>query len=98
MMMQLMPLLEETKMEMCTELMDIMMPMFKDRTVIMLMALVRLFESENDESIKRIKNRFLNILEVHVQETTKNDVGFDMQLVNKCFNTLPKFYKIFKDM
>ena len=98
MMMQFMPLLEETKMEMYTELMNIVMPIFKDRTVIMLMALVRLFESENDESIKRMRNRFYTLLEGYVQETTKNDVGFDMQHVNKCFNILPKFYKIFKDM
>ena len=85
-------------MEMCTELMEIMMPIFKDRMVIILMALVRLFESENDESIKRIRNRFQNLLEGYVQETTKNNVGFDMQLVTKCFNVLPKFYRIFKDM
>ena len=47
-------------MDMYTELMEIMMPIFKDRMVIILMALVRLFESENDESIKRIRNRFQN--------------------------------------
>ena len=98
MMMQFMPLLEETKMEMYTELMEIVMPIFKNRTVIMLMALVRLFESENDESIKRMKNRFLALLEGCVQETTKNDVGFYMQHMNKCFDILPKFYKIFEDM
>ena len=85
-------------MEMYTELMEIVMPIFKNRTVIMLMALVRLFESENDESIKRMKNRFLSLLEGCVQETTKNDVGFYMQHMNKCFDILPKFYKIFEDM
>ena len=83
---------------MYTEMMSIAMPIFKDRTVITLMALVRLFASENDESIKRMRNRFYTLLEGYVQETTKNDVGFDMQHVNKCFDILPKLFKIFKDM
>ena len=98
MMMQFMPLLEETKMDMCTELMEISMPIFKDMTVIMLMALVRMFESEHYEGIKQMKNRYLALLRGYVQENTKNAVGFDMQQVIKCFNALPKFYKIFKEM
>jgi len=98
MMMQFMPLLEETKMEMYTQLMDITMPIFKDRTVIILMVLITVFDNESDESVKRIKNGFLTLLKRYLKEHTKNNVDFDMQNVIKCFNTLPKFYKIFKEM
>ena len=98
MMMQFMPLLEETKMEMYTQLMDITMPIFKDRTVIILMVLITVFDNESDESVKRIKNGFLTLLKRYLKENTKNNVDFDMQNVIKCFNTLPKFYKIFKEM
>ena len=54
-MMQFMPLLEETKMEMYTELMACTMPIFKDRTVLILMVLITVFDLESDESVKRIR-------------------------------------------
>ena len=97
-MMQFMPLLEETKMEMFTELMSCTMPIFKDRSVLILMVLITVFDLESDESVKRIKNGFLTILRRYLQEHTKNDVDFDMQNVMKCITALPRVYKIFKEM
>jgi hypothetical protein len=97
-MMQFMPLLEETKMEMFTELMDCSKPIFKDRSVLILMVLITVFDLETDESVKRIKNGFLTILRRYFQEHSKNDVDFDMQNVMKCISALPRFYKIIKEM
>ena len=85
-------------MEMFTELMSCAMPIFKDRSVLILMVLIAVFDLESDESVKRIKNGFLTILRRYLQEHTKNDVDFDLQNVMKCIAALPRVYKIIKQM
>ena len=68
MVMQFMPLPEETKLKMCLQLMDCSMPIFKDRKVIILMILITVFDLDNEENVKRIKNGFLNILKSYLKE------------------------------
>ena len=98
MMIQFMPLLEETKLEMYTELMLVAMPIFKDKTVLILMVLITIFDLECNESVKRLRNGYLAMLRRYLMENTKNDVEFDMQSILKCIRALPKIYKIFTDM
>ena len=98
MMMQFMPLLEETKLEMYTELIACSTSIFKDKTVLILMVLITVFDLESDESVKRIRNGFLSILRRYLEENTKNDAEFDMQNIIKCIKALPRVYKIFKEM
>ena len=62
------------------------------------MILITMFDLDSDETVKRIKNRFLNILTNYLGEHTKNDVGFDMQNINKCINALLSINRIFKEM
>ena len=97
-MMEFMPLLEETKLEMYTELMSCTMPIFKDRTVLILMVLITVFDLDSDKSVKLINNGFMNILLRYLQEHTKNDVDFDMQNILKCITALPRLHKMFKEM
>ena len=98
MMMQFMPLLEETKLEMYTELMNCTMAVFKDKTVLILMVLITIFDLESDDQIKRIRDSYLLILKRYLEENTKNDSDFDMKNILICIKALPKVYKIFKDM
>ena len=98
MMMQFMPLLEETKLEMYTELMNCTMAVFKDKTVMILMVLITIFDLESDVQIKRLRDSYLIILKRYLVENTKNDADFDMKNILKCIKALPKVYKIFMDM
>ena len=91
-------MLEETKLEMYTELMSCTMPIFKDRTVLILMVLINVFDLDGDKSVKCIQNGFLTILLRYLKEHTKNDVDFDMQNIQKCITALPRVYKTFKEM
>ena len=85
-------------MDMFTELMACTMPIFKDRSVLILMVLITVFDLEGVESVKRIQNGFLTILIRYLQEHTKNDVDFDLRHVMKCISALPRIYKIFQEM
>ena len=98
MMMQFMPLLEETKLEMYTELMNCTMAVFKDKTVLILMVLITIFDLESDDQIKRIRDSYLLILKRYLEENTKNDAEFDMKNILKCIKAMPKVYKIFMGM
>ena len=93
-----MPLPEETKLKLFLEIMACSMPIFKDKTVIILMILITVFDLDSDETVKRIKNRFLNILKNYLDEHTMNEVGFDMQNINKCISALLSINRIFKEM
>ena len=98
MMMQFMPLLEETKLEMYTELMNCTMAVFKDKTVLILIVLITIFDLQSDDRINRIRDSYLIILKRYLVKNTKNNADFDMKNILKCIKTLPKVYKIFKDM
>ena len=98
MVMQFMPLPEETKLEMYIEIMSYSKPIFKDKTVIILMILISVFDLEGDQSVKRIKSGFFGILRGYLEEHTNNDVEFEMKNIAQCINGLPKLNNIFKDM
>ena len=81
-----------------TELMICTMAVFKDKTVLILMVLITIFDLESDDQIKRIRDSYLLILKRYLEENTKNDAEFDMKNILKCIKALPKVYKIFMDM
>ena len=96
--MQFMSISDEKKLGMFTQLAGFSLPIFKDRTVLILMFLITVFDLESDDSVTRLRNGFLTILRRYLQEQTKNDVEFDMQNIIKCIKALPRVYKIFKEM
>jgi len=98
MVMQFMPLLEETKLELYTEFMGLTLPIFKDTTVITLMLLITIFDHEGNVRVKQIKNGFLAILHGYLQEHTVNFDDFDMQNITRCITALPRVYRIFKEI
>ena len=74
-------------MEMFTELMSCTMPIFKDRSVLILMVLITV-----------LKNGFLTILRRYLQAHGLNDGDFDMQNIINCITALPRVYKLVKEM
>ena len=97
-MMDFMPMLEETKLEMYIEMTACTMPIFKDRTVLILMVLITVFDLDSDDTVKCVHNMFLNILRRYLEEHTKNEVDFEMKNIQNCITALPRVYKIFKGM
>ena len=98
MLMQFMPLLEETKLELYTEFMGLTVPIFKDKTVITLMLLITVFDHKTDKRVKCIRNGFVSILQGYLQEHTINIVDFDMKNIIKCITALPTVYRIFREL
>ena len=97
-MMQYMPLPEEMKLEMFKELLPCCMPIFRDRSVLIFMLLLAVFDQDGDRRITNIKENLLSILSRYLQEKTKNDVSFDLQNIIKCVESLPRLLRIFLDM
>ena len=94
--MQFLPIPEETKFGMHTFLAESSMPIFKDRTIFILVVLLTVFESESDQIVIKIRNRFLTILRQYLLENTKNFADFDMTKVIQCTESLPRIYKIMR--
>ena len=93
MVMQFMPLLEETKLELYTEFMGL-----KDKTVTTLMLLITVFDHKTDKRVKCIRNGLLSILHGYLQEHTINLVDFDMKNILRSIAALPIVYRIFKEL
>ena len=94
--MQFMPIPEETKYGMYTQLAESSMPVFKDRTVFILMVLLTVFDLESDESVRKLRTRFLSILRRYLEENTKNYVDYDMDRIIKCTKNLSLIHKILR--
>ena len=93
-MMQLMPMLEKTKLELHTEMANLSIPIFRDKIVIILMILITVFEDESDQSVRLLKNQLLLLLKRHVKKQTKNNFYVDMKNVSKCIKYLKSMFKI----
>ena len=83
---------------MYTEIMACSMPVFKDRTVFILMILLSVFQREGDLEVECTRNVFLSILRRYLEEHNKTDVDFEMQNIFKCINALTKIHNIFTQM
>ena len=83
-------------MEMYIEIMACSMPVFKDKTVFILMILISVFQLEGDVEVERSRNVFLSILRRYLEE--QNHVDSEMQNIFKCISALPRIHKIFKEM
>ena len=94
--MQFMPIPEETKFGMYTLLAESSMPIFKDRTIFILMILLTVFDLESEQTVTKIRNRFLSILRQYLVENTRNFADFDIARVIQCTQSLPKIYKILR--
>eukprot|EP00092_Neocalanus_flemingeri_P027141 GFUD01029433.1.p1 GENE.GFUD01029433.1~~GFUD01029433.1.p1 ORF type:complete len:660 (+),score=109.72 GFUD01029433.1:54-1982(+) len=94
-MIQFIPLPEEMKLELYKSLYDNCMPVFQDRTVLILLVLIVICDMEGHSSVTRIRQNVYSMLERYLQKTTKNYLNFEMQNIDKCIETLPRLAKLF---
>ena len=97
-MMQFMPMLEETKMEMYEALCECTFPILRDKNVIILMILIIVFQSELDPSVCQLQTFFFEILRSYVEKHTKNDAQYDLSNINICIRALPRIQKLMGEM
>ena len=96
--MHFMPLSEESKLELYTDLLEWTMPVFQDRTILSLMILLSIFDLEFDDKIKQIRNYFFIILRCYLESKRNQCADFDMNSIIGCISSLPKIHTIFKNM
>ena len=73
-------------------------PLIRDRNVFIIMLLLTIFDQDGDKTINKIKENLMSILIRYLGEKTMNDVSFDMQIIVKCVESLPRLLRIFADM
>ena len=91
-----MPIPEETKYGMYTQLAESSMPLFKDRTIFILMVLLTVFDLESDENVRKLRTRFVSILRRYLDENTKNNVEYDLERIIKCTKSTSTIHKILR--
>ena len=94
--MQFMPIPEETKYGMYTQLAESSMPVFKDRTVFIMMVLLTVFDLGSDENVRKLRTRFLSILRTYLEENTNNYVDYDLERIIKCTKSMSTIHKILR--
>merc|ERR1712130_722545 len=98
-MMQYMPLPEDMKFEMLEQLVSNCKPIFKDRTVLIFMVLLAIFDEDNDGSISKIKDKVLSILRRYLiqkfESESTAEPHINIKHINDCVATLPRLLRIF---
>ena len=93
-----MPLLEGKKQEMLEQLIHCCMPIFRDRTILIFMLLLAIFDQDSDKSIAKIKKTLLFILRKYLKQKSETEALSNIHSIINCVKTLPKLLKIFLDM
>ena len=97
-MVNFMPLTEEMKQGMFKELMPCCMPIFRDRTILIFMLLLAIFDEDSDKSIVKIKDTMLYILRKYLKQKSETEALSNIHSIVNCVKTLPRLLKIFLDM
>ena len=97
-MVNFMPLPEDMKVEMLKELMPCCMPIFRDRTILIFMLLLAIFDQDSDKSIAKIKDTLLSILRKYLKQKSETEALSNIHSIINCVKTLPRLLKIFLDM
>ena len=67
-----MPLPEKMKLEMIKEMFNCCSPLFRDRTVLIIMLLLTIFDQDGDKTIKKINENLVSILIRYLEEKNLN--------------------------
>ena len=97
-MVNFMPLTEEMKLGMFKELMPCSMPIFRDRTILIFMLLLAIFDEDTDKSIVKIRDTLMSILRKYLKQKSETEALSNIHSIINCVKTLPRLLKIFLDM
>ena len=93
-MMQHMPISEDMKLEMLTELLTCYRPIFRDQTVLIFMVLLAVFDEPENKAISSIKDHLLSLLGTYLKDKEYVGCG-EMKNIMDCIKTLPRLLNIF---
>ena len=94
-MLQFLPVPEDHKLKMSACLLGSCMPVFQDKTVLILMVLLVLFDMEGQEGVRKMKQTIYSMLSRYLAKTGKNDVAWEMQNIARCIQALPAMQRLF---
>ena len=97
-MVNFMPLPEEMKLEMFKELMPYCMPTFRDRTILVFMLLLTIFDQDGDKGVEKVKNTLLYILTRYLKVKSESDAHSTIHNIIECVRNLPRLLRIFLGM
>ena len=94
-MLQFLPLPEDHKLQMSTSLLETYMPVFQNKTVFILMVLLVMLDTEEQEEVGRIKKKIHTLLERYLSKCRKNSVEMEMKNIVRCIKSLPDMHALF---
>ena len=71
------------------------MPVFQDKTVLIMMVLLVLCDMEGQEVVSKMKQNIYSMLSRYLAKTGKNDVAWEMQNIARCIQALPTMQRLF---
>ena len=96
MVIQFMPLTEDRKLEMLSELLKQSKPIFQDKTIIVLMLLIAVFDLENNETVRRVQRHIQRMLNCYLEEKNKNCSDVFMASIMNCVSDLSQMLEFFQ--
>ena len=96
MVIQFMPLTEERKLEMLSELLKQSKPIFQDKTIMVLMLLIAVFDLENNETVRRVQRHIQRMLNCYLEEKNKNCSDVYMASIMNCVSDLSQMLEFFQ--
>ena len=96
-MLQFLPLPEDHKLEMSASLLANCMPVFQDKTVLILMVLVVMCDMEGQCMVSRMQQNIYSMMTRYLQKTGKFDVQREMQNIARCIQSLPTMHRFFSN-
>jgi len=80
------------------ELMACCMPIFRDRTILVFMLLLTIFDQDGDKGVEKVKNTLLNILTRYLKLKSESDALSNIHNIINCVRNLPRLLRIFLGM
>ena len=96
-MLQFLPLREDHKLEIYASLLANYMPVFQDKTVLILMVLVVMCDMEGQGMVSKMQQNIYSMMTRYLQKTGKFDVQREMQNIARCIQSLPTMHRFFSN-
>jgi len=98
-MLQYIPLSEELKLDVYKYMYHSCAPIFKDRTVFILLSIIVICGNESHPAVTKIRQNIASMLTRYLEKQSKGKdyANFEMQNIAKCIENLPRLAQIFSD-
>ena len=96
-MLQFLPISEDNKLEMSVCLLGSCMPIFQNKTVLILMVMLVMCDMEGQALVSKMKQNIYSMLARYLESTGLSNVEWEMKNIGRCIQTLPDMYRLFSN-